>query len=173
MEVFSLHLHVTGKQPNSKMCFVCGLKNVAGLRAFFYELENGEIMGLFRPGEEYQSYPGRLHGGIATAILDETIGRAIMIQYGEDVWGVTVEFTIRFRKPIPLNVDLRVIGRVTRDTSRFFQGSGEILLPDGTVAAEGQGKYIKLSLENIADFDAEEQEWRVVPAPVDPQEVEL
>ena len=70
---------VKAKQPNSKMCLVCGLKNRSGLGAYFYELDNGELLAIFRPAEEHQSYPGRLHGGIATAILDETIGRAIMI----------------------------------------------------------------------------------------------
>ena len=38
------------------------------------------------------------------------------------------------------------------------QGTGELLLPGGTVAAEGYGKYIKMPLNKIADFDFEEQE---------------
>jgi hypothetical protein len=50
---------------------------------------------------------------------------------------------------------------------------GEILLSDGRVAVSGRGKYIKLPLEKIADFDFEEQEWRVVPSAADPQEVEM
>ena len=38
---------VVAKQPNSRMCYVCGLKNPIGLRAAFYELENGEVAGEF------------------------------------------------------------------------------------------------------------------------------
>ena len=45
----------------------------------------------------------------------------------------------------------------------LFEGAGELLLPDGTVAAEAKGKYIKLPLEKVADFDAEREEWRVAP----------
>lgn len=56
-----------------------------------------------------QSYPGRLHGGITTALLDETIGRAIMIRYEEMLWGVTVEFTTKFKKPIPIEQEWRII----------------------------------------------------------------
>jgi acyl-coenzyme A thioesterase PaaI-like protein len=164
---------VTGKQPNSKMCLVCGLKNRFGLRSFFYELDSDELLAVFKPMAEHQSYPGRLHGGIATAILDETIGRAIMMKYTEEIWGVTLEFTIRFKKPIPLDEEVRVIGRITEDSNRSFEGTGEILLQDGTVAAEGWGKYIKLPLEKIADFDVEAQEWRVVPAENDPETVEV
>lgn len=151
------------KQPNSKMCFVCGMKNVAGLKAFFYEQDDGSVVARFTPQEVHQGYPGRLHGGVATAILDETIGRAIMVRYGEEVWGVTAELHIRFKAPVPLGQELRAVGRITRDTRRMFEGEGELLLPDGTVAVTAHGKYIKLPLEAIGTFDPEEQEWRVIP----------
>jgi acyl-coenzyme A thioesterase PaaI-like protein len=164
---------VLRKQKNSKMCLVCGLKNPYGLRSFFYELENGELLGIFTPMEEHQSYPGRLHGGIAAAMLDETIGRAIMMKYEEDYWGVTVEFTSKYKKPVPLDEELRVIGRITKDTRRIFEGTGEIILQDGSVAVEGYGKYIKLPLSKIADFDPETQEWKVVPSASDPEVIEI
>ena len=164
---------IKNKQPNSKMCLVCGLKNRSGLFASFYELANGELLTLFTPRTEHQSYPGRLHGGIISAILDESIGRAIMISHAENFWGVTAEITVRFKKPVPLHAKLRVISRVTKDTNRFFEGTGELLLPDGSIAAEGQGKYLKLPLEKIADFDREEQEWEVVSLPDDPEFIDM
>ena len=163
---------ITGKQNNSKMCFVCGLKNSFGLKASFYELEGDQLVALFTPCEEHQSYPGRMHGGLAATILDETIGRAIMIKQDE-IWGVTVEFKVRYRQPIPLGEELRVVGRITKDSRRLFEGSGEILLPDSQIAVEGSGKYIKLPLDDIADFDFEEQEWKNVFSPEDPLSIEL
>jgi acyl-coenzyme A thioesterase PaaI-like protein len=162
---------VKAKQQNTKMCLVCGLKNPFGLRTAFYELDNDEVLAVFKPMEEHQSYPGRLHGGIATAILDETIGRAIMIKH-RDLWGVTIEVTTRYRKPVPLSEELRVIGRIAKETHRSFEGTGEILLSDGSVAVEGRGRYLKLPLEKIADFDFDAQEWKVVPSHNDPEEVE-
>ena len=163
---------ITGKQNNSRMCFVCGLKNSFGLQASFYELEGDQLVALFTPCEEHQSYPGRMHGGLAATILDETIGRAIMIKQDE-IWGVTVEFKVRYRQPIPLGEELRVVGRITKDSRRLFEGSGEILLPDSQIAVEGSGKYIKLPLDDIADFDFEEQEWKNVFSPEDPLSIEL
>ena len=71
------------------------------------------------------------------------------------------------------NVAGDLMSRITNDTSRFFEGTGEILLPDGEVAATGYGKYIKLPLEKIADFDATEQEWRVVHLEHDPTTIDL
>ncbi|HEY45392.1 MAG: thioesterase [Anaerolineae bacterium SM23_ 63] len=161
---------VTAKQENSKMCLVCGLKNPFGLKTSFYELENEELLAIFRTSEEHQSYPGRLHGGIATAVLDETIGRAILMK-DRDIWGVTINFSTRYRQPIPLDEEIRVIGRIDHIGHRHFEGSGEILLKDGSVAVEGKGKFLKLPLDDIADFDAEEQEWRVVTSPNDPEYV--
>lgn len=70
---------ITGKQHNSNLCFICGLQNISGLKASFFETEGKELIATFMPTEEHQSYSGRLHGGIASAILDETIGRAIVI----------------------------------------------------------------------------------------------
>jgi len=164
---------VTAKQPNSKMCLVCGLKNPFGLHTTFYELDNKELLAIFRPREEHQSYPGRLHGGIISTILDETIGRAIMIQSEGEIWGVTIELQVRFKKPVPLDEELRVIGRITKNSSRFFEGNGELLLADGSVGAAGHGKYLKAPLEKIAAFDVEAQEWGVVSSPEDPLEILL
>lgn len=164
---------VKHKQHNSKMCFVCGLQNAFGLKAAFYELENDELVALFTPSEAHQGYPGRLHGGIAATILDETIGRAIMARYPDDYWGVTVEFTARYKQPIPLDGELRVVSRITRDANRIFEGTGEILLNDGSVAVEGRGKYLKMPLDKIADLDSEHLEWRVVRTEHDPVEVEM
>lgn len=167
-----MNYRVTRKQQNSKMCLVCGMKNPLGLKTSFYELENGELVALFTTLEEHQSYPGRLHGGVAGAILDETIGRAIMVEQ-DNIWGVTVELTVSYKKPIPLNETLKAVGRITKNSSRIFEGTGEIYLPNGEVAATGYGRYLKMPIEKIADFNTEHEEWFVLPSPNDPEYIEL
>ena len=108
---------ITGKQPNSKLCLVCGMKNPFGLKAFFYETEKKELIAVFKTCEEHQSYPGRLHGGIAAAIMDETIGRAILMHYEKEIWGVTAELKLRFKKPIPLDQEQwqKTVDRIVSD----------------------------------------------------------
>jgi len=164
---------IIDKQKNSKLCFVCGLKNPFGLKASFYVSESKELIAIFKPTEIHQSYPGRLHGGIASAILDETIGRAILNHYDKEVWGVTIELNVKFKKPIPLNEDLKVVGRITKNENRIFEGTGEIYLLNGEIAVEAHGKYLKVPLERITDFDIEENEWRVVKSENDPEIIEL
>lgn len=168
-----MELEVMAKQPNSNMCFVCGMENSYGLKSRFYELENEEVLAIFNPAEEHQGYPGRLHGGIAATILDETIGRAIMVKQSHNIWGVTVDFSVRFKKPVPLNGEIRVRGRVTKDGKRLFQGSGEIVLEDGSVAIEATGKYMKMDINNITDADFTGDSWKVYSHPEDIKKVDV
>ena len=170
-------------QNISRMCLVCGADNPLGLQARFYELEaetpgggeahaaGRELLGVFTLREEHQSYPGRLHGGISSAILDETIGRAITIAH-PGIWGVTAELTVRYRKPLPPTGEVRAVGRITRDTRRLFEGSGEILLEDGSVAVEASGKYLKMDLGEITDDDFDQREWFADPREA-PDEIDL
>ena len=65
------------------------------------------------------------------------------------------------------------MGRITNETSRLFEGTGEIILSDGEIAATGSGKYMKLPIDKIADFDATEQEWKVTAFDHDPATIEI
>jgi uncharacterized protein (TIGR00369 family) len=131
---------------------VCGVENTEGLGARFFELDDGELAGVFTPRANHQGYPGRLHGGIAATLLDETIGRAISIA-DPDAWGVTVELSMRYRKPVPSDREVRAIARITRDGGRLFEGTGEIVLEDGSVAVEAAGKYLRMPIDRIAEGD--------------------
>ena len=155
------------------MCLVCGVENRLGLKTSFYELENQELVAVFIANDNHQGYPGRLHGGITAAVLDETIGRAIMIRHDETIWGVTVDFNIRYKKPIPLNEELKVVTRITSENNRLFEGSGELILPGGEIGATARGKYLKLPIDKIADFDIHEQQWKVIPSLQDPTEIDI
>ena len=58
------------KQPNSRMCFVCGIENPIGLKLSFYTDDEGRCITRFQPRPEHQGYPGQLHGGIISTLLD-------------------------------------------------------------------------------------------------------
>jgi acyl-coenzyme A thioesterase PaaI-like protein len=106
------------------MSFVCGLKNRFGLKARFFEIEGKELVGVFTPAEEHQGYPGRLHGGIASTILDETVGRAVLIDH-KDSWWVTAELSVRFRKAVPIDDPIKVVGRITSSRGRILKAPGK------------------------------------------------
>jgi acyl-coenzyme A thioesterase PaaI-like protein len=151
-------VEVTGLQPVSSMCLVCGEQNTLGLHTHFFELADGGVCALFEALEEHQSYPGRVHGGIISAILDETIGRAVQVEHPE-VFGVTMELQVKFRLPVPLGVPLRVVAHLTKSTGMIFEGEGLLLLEDGSVAAQATARYAKQPTESIAQGGLTEQSW--------------
>ena len=117
------------------------------------------MIALFTPRQVHQSYPMITHGGITAAILDETIGRAIMCHFDENTFGVTVELNVKYKRPVPCNVELKAVGRITNDNGRIFQGTGELYLPDGTVAASAEGKYMRRSLGKFTQASFVEDAW--------------
>ncbi|MFO7620552.1 MAG: PaaI family thioesterase [Bacteroidales bacterium] len=164
---------VLKKQPSSKMCFICGVKNDFGLHARFYETDASELVALINPSEQHQGYPGRMHGGIAAAVLDETIGRSVCIGKDEQIWSVTLELRTRFRKPVPLDQELKIIGRVISEGNRSFEGTGEIVLPDGEIVVSAEGKYLKVDIHRIAGEMKLDDDWFLVDSPDDPSEIEI
>ncbi|MEG0829675.1 MAG: PaaI family thioesterase [Anaerovoracaceae bacterium] len=159
------------KQNNSARCIVCGDQNKASLNCRFYELENGELAATFRSEDWHQSYPGRMHGGMAAGVLDELIGRAAA-RGRDDFWGVTVELSLKYKKPIPTKANLKAVGRVTKENRKVFQGTGEILLEDGTVAVKAIGKYMILPIDKISDDGFLEEEWYNIVED-DPKEIDI
>lgn len=146
------------RQPNSRYCFLCGRENPIGLKLHFYEDDHHRVLAHFVPREEHQGFPGVLHGGITSALLDETIGRTLV---RDDIWAMTVELRVRFHKPIPLGQPLTVIGEMVRLRSRTMEGRGEIRLADGSVAATAEAKYIRLPDAEVERFRSELGEWKV------------
>lgn len=146
-------------QHISKHCMVCGIENPFSLKTQFFETVEKEVVALFTAREEHQSYPGIAHGGVSAALLDEVIGRAIMAHYDQNTFGVTVDLQVKYKKPVPLDVELKVVGRITSDRGRLYEGSGELYLPDGTVAVSAEGKYLKRKLDQITESNFVAEEW--------------
>jgi len=146
------------KQNNSDMCIVCGVKNDSSLKTKFYELEDNLIVGITTPLDIHQSYPNRMHGGMITALLDETLGRAVQIG-GKDVWAVTGELTSKYRKPVELNKPIKCVAKITRENSRFYIAEGFIENEQGELLAEAKGTYFKADVNKICDGFINHETW--------------
>ena len=148
-------MKVVRKQANSKKCIICGIENPFGLKAPFYEMEDGTVVTIFQYDELHQSYPERTHGGMICCMLDELIGRAIWT-IEPNVWGVTTSLEIKYRKPVPYNTPLKGVGTIIENRSRLFKGTGQILDQEGYVLAEATATYLKLPLDKIATSNHED-----------------
>lgn len=143
-------MKVVKKQLNTHDCIICGMDNPAGLKAPFYEMEDGSVVSKFIYQDIHQSYPGRAHGGMITCMLDELVGRAIWA-IEPLTWGVTASISVRFHKPVPLNQELMAIGKVVKNNRFIFDAEGVIKDKNGTVLASAKATYFKLKPEQIMD----------------------
>lgn len=145
-------MKVVSKQRNSRMCAICGLDNAYGVGAPFYNMEDGSVMTIFRYQEHHQSYPGRVHGGLITAMLDEMGLRALWAkELSEETFGVTISLDTKYRKPVPYGETLFGRGMIVKDTHRLFVTESSILDAQGNILANGTVHYIKLDVRRIAE----------------------
>lgn len=142
-------MKVIKKQNNSKLCFICGIENEFGLKAPFYEMEDKSVISLFTYRDYHQSYPERVHGGLITAMLDEIAGRAIWI-IEPNTWAVTTEIKVKFRKVVPYDVELKAVGKITKNTRRIFYAIAQLFDNEENILAEAEVTYFKLPLEKIS-----------------------
>ena len=150
------------KQPNSRMCFICGRQNHAGLKMDFYEdAEAGQVRSELTVSDEYQGYPGVVHGGIVAAILDEVSGRAIMKGGNDDALMATLRLTIRYRRPTPTGTPLTAVGWVEKMGGVGARVAGQIRLSDGTVTAECESVLGNVPDEFRTRWDPEKPYWKV------------
>ena len=147
-----MEIKVLKRQTNSKNCFICGLDNEIGLQAPFYNLEDDSVATLFKFKENYQSYPGRTHGGIISAMLDELVGRALWINE-PDTYAVTTTMTIKFRKAVPYDTTLKARGYIVKNSSRMYVGRGEIYDMENNLLAEITANYMKLSSNQASNSE--------------------
>ncbi len=151
-------MKVVKKQRNTKDCFICGLDNEFGVQAPFYEMEDGSLYTIFKFKPEHQSYPGRVHGGIITAMLDELAGRVYWIK-DPNAFAVTTSLEVKFRKPVPYDTELKGIGYITKDTTRAYEAVATIVTLDGDMLATATMKYMKLSATQIAGDNMTEESF--------------
>ncbi|MCP4902704.1 MAG: PaaI family thioesterase, partial [bacterium] len=84
-------------------------------------------------------YPGRVHGGIVTALLDETSVWAVSVALRR--FCLTREITTRFRRPIPGGRPIIVYAEVTTADAEIVRARAAIEDEDGTILASSEGVF--------------------------------
>lgn len=95
--------------------------------------------------EAFQGPPACVHGGFVAALLDEALGRA---RHLTDRNCVTGSLDVRYRRPTPVNVELKVEARIEELHDRKMLVRGAIT-HDGTVTAEAEAVFVFLETEKF------------------------
>jgi acyl-coenzyme A thioesterase PaaI-like protein len=119
-------------------CLMCGPQNPLGLKLRFSVQPDGSVLAMFRCGEAFRSYPGILHGGVVSSLLDAAMTNAL---FAVGVAGVTAELNVRFLAPVALNRGAIVRAAVERDAHRVFYLRAE-LEQDEKLMAQATAKFL-------------------------------
>ena len=118
-------------------CVVCGFGNLSGLGLQFEASDDGSVKAVFQCDESYEGYPGILHGGIISSVLDGAMGNCM---FAHGLATVTVEMTIRFRHPVLTGQTAVASARITQSSPPLYLLEAEII-QNGKVMATAKGKY--------------------------------
>jgi len=150
------------RQPSSRHCFVCGVQNPFGLKLQFEDDGQSTVRAKVTVPDQFNGYPGVVHGGIVAAILDEVSGRALLAR-GHEYRNlfVTLKMEIRYREPTPTNTPLSAVGTIVKASTGRAVVHGEICLPDGTVTAEADCIVARPPDEFAERWEPERPYWKV------------
>lgn len=115
-------------------CFGCCPSNPIGLQMHFYE-EGDEVVSLWHPSENYQSWKNTLHGGIQAVLLDEICGWVVFHKL--QLSGVTAKMETRYRHPVSTvqpYIEMRAHLKEMRHNIAVVEG--EIRSSEGQVLVE-------------------------------------
>jgi uncharacterized protein (TIGR00369 family) len=111
----------------------------------------------------YEGPPGYVHGGVSALLLDHLFGAA---NYWAGTVGPTAELTLRYRRPVPLDVPLTLTAKQVSVDGRKLQTTGTIEA-DGKACVTAEGLFIAMS-----DFGVHIENGPVADGPVDDRPVE-
>ena len=136
-----MHREIVMDGPEDR-CFGCGQANHSGLRMRFRQTDEGAEAD-YTVGDMYNGTPGVVHGGIQAALLDEVMGICTHAAYPDDRI-VTADFRLRYRRPVPTNVQLLIRGRITKDEPPSVFLEGEIVSAEGDVLTTAEARWRRL-----------------------------
>ena len=128
---------------NEGLCFGCGHKNPIGLKLSFKK-DGATCRAEFTPGQSHQGWPGIVHGGILSCLLDEAMSYAA---YFEGVTCLTASMQVRLRQPVRVAAPLVITASVTKNRKKLIETSASVCLKDGTIVAEGTAKQFVVEKE--------------------------
>lgn len=135
------------------LCFGCSRHNERGLQVRFTHVGPGTVEGRYVAAPHTCGAPGVVHGGVQAALLDEAIGFAVHAHKTDgdpdsDPWRdrvVTVEFELRYRRPVAVEAELVLRGEVLRVQGRDYLAAGEIRDPGGELLTEALARWRQIS----------------------------
>jgi acyl-coenzyme A thioesterase PaaI-like protein len=112
------------------------------------EVVDGVVHGRVRFGAAYEGPPGCVHGGFVAAVHDEILGMANSTS-GRP--GMTGTLTVKYRKPTPLGVELRLEATLDRVDGRKQFCSSKLYAGD-VLCNDAEGIFVTIGFERFKEL---------------------
>lgn len=119
-------------------CIVCGAANERGLRLDFALAKDGRVQATFYCDTAYEGFPGVLHGGTVSLLLDGAMTNCLFA-HGHNA--VTGELKIRFLHPVITDRGATVRAWIERTSPPYHLLKAEVI-QDEEVKARAIGKFV-------------------------------
>ncbi len=101
------------------------------------------VTAVVRFSNVYEGPPRHVHGGHIASMFDQLLAFA---NRANGVGGMTASLTIRYRKPTPLNVDLKFVARTVRVDDKKIYAEGQCFVGD-EIVSDAEGLFVRLDPE--------------------------
>jgi uncharacterized protein (TIGR00369 family) len=119
-------------------CIACSPEGKTGLGLDFHEVGDGSVRATFDCAAVFEGYPGYLHGGIISTILDSAMTNCLFAQGHQ---AVTAELSVKFHAPVALQRVALAEAHATRNLFPLFVMEAS-LSQDGQTKATAMAKFI-------------------------------
>ncbi len=122
---------------------VSGVLNPIAAPVRYLSVGDGIVEATATFGLAYEGPPGYVHGAFIAGAFDDVLGAA-NVAGGSP--GMTVKLEVRYRRPTPLRIPLRIVARHTgREGRRIFAQS--TMLAGDEVTAEADGVFAEITMD--------------------------
>ena len=127
---------------------------------FIFNDKTGEIDAGYLVSPEFEGAPGKTHGGILAALMDEGQG-CLCYHLGHFV--MTNTLCLTYRKAVPVNVPVRIRCWITAARRKNLYTRGTIELPEGEILVSATARWyvfpLKILMAKYRMGEYPEKDW--------------
>ena len=105
-------------------CIACSLSNTQGMQLGFVPSDDGGVSAQFKCGDHYEGFPGILHGGVLSMILDGAMTNCL---FAKGWVAVTADLRVQFRHPVLTDQTATVRAWITCATPPLYTLKADII----------------------------------------------
>ena len=142
------------------VCFGCGSKNANGLQIkSYWDIDDVHVIATHIPDERYVGWPSLVYGGLISCLIDCHSNWTVMANHyraeGREIESlpridcVTGSLGVKYIKPTPMGVPLKLKARIEGEVSRKTRVLCEVYAGD-TLTALGDSIFVRVDIGHLA-----------------------